>query len=209
MNFLDVIIGVPLAYSAWIGFKKGFIIEVFTLLALFVGLYAGIHFSELISEKLKKSFEIESRFLPTISFTLIFLGIGAMVYFAGKALEKVIKLALLSPLNKIGGVLFALLKGSYIVSIVLILLNSYDKENKFIPLKTKDESYLYKPVLKLSTSTLPNLKNSSFFSNDTLSSSNLSIKQLLRAKEIADSLGVKTSDVIELTKIYSKYENKN
>lgn len=205
MNILDIIILIPLAYAAWIGFKKGFIIEVFTLLALFVGLYAGIHFSESVAGALKKSFSWDSKYLPTISFTLTFLAVGAMVYFAGKALEKVVKFAMLSPLNKIGGIIFALLKGSYFVSIVLLLLSSYDKNNKFIPLETKNSSLLYNPMLKLSKTTIPGFENSSFFQQDTTNVT-LTVDQVIRAKEIADSLGIDAKDVIELNEIYQKYE---
>jgi membrane protein required for colicin V production len=168
VNFLDIILIIPLGYAAWIGFKKGFIIEVFTLLALFVGLYAGIHFSEFVSTALKKSFSWESEYLPIVAFTLTFLGVGAMVYFAGKTLEKVIKFAMLSPLNKIGGLFFALLKGSYLVSVVLLLLSAYDKNNKFIPLETKNSSLLYNKLLKLSKYSIPGFKESSFFENDTI-----------------------------------------
>lgn len=209
VNFLDIIILIPLAYAAWIGFKKGFIIEVFTLLALVVGLYAGIHFSEYVSNAMRKTFSWESQYLPTISFTLTFLGVGAMVYFAGKALEKIVKFAMLSPLNKIGGIVFALLKGSYIVSIVLLLLSSYDKSNKFIPLQTKNDSMLYNPMLKLSKTTIPGFKGSSFFQESDSSNVTLTVEQVIRAKEIADSLGIDANDLVELNEVYQKYENKH
>jgi membrane protein required for colicin V production len=206
VNFLDIIILIPLAYAAWIGFKKGFIIEVFTLLALLVGLYAGIHFSEFVSKGIKNTFSWDSTYLPTISFTLTFLAVGAMVYFAGKALEKIVKFAMLSPLNKIGGVIFALLKGSYIVSVFLLLLSSYDKSNKFIPLEAKNNSLLYHPMLKLSASTIPGFKGSSFFQESDSSNVTLTVDQVIRAKEIADSLGIDAKDVIELNEIYQEYE---
>lgn len=205
MNFLDIIILIPLAYAAWQGFKKGFIIEVFTLLALFVGLYAGIHFSEMVSSWLSSALNWKSAYLPAVAFTLTFLGVGAMVYFAGKALEKVVKFAMLSPLNKIGGVVFALLKGSYIVSVILLLLNSYDKDNQFIPKESKDASLLYHPMVKFSSSTIPGMKNSRFFQEQEKPP--LTVDQILRAKELADSLGIDAKDVADLTRIY--YENQH
>ncbi|MCE3296601.1 MAG: Colicin production protein [Crocinitomicaceae bacterium] len=209
VNFLDIIILIPLAYAAWVGFKKGFIIEVFTLMALFLGLYAGIHFSEFASNGIQKLTGWNSSYLPAVSFTLTFLAVGAMVYFAGKALEKIVKLTLLSPLNKIGGVIFALLKGSYIVSVVLLLLSSYDKNNKFIPLESKNNSLLYHPMVKLSSSTIPGFRNSSFFQEQDSSQVNLTVDQVIRAKEIADSLGIDAQDVVELNEIYQEYEMQN
>ena len=46
MNFLDILILIPILYGAYKGFKHGFVIELFTLLAILVGIYVGIHFSE-------------------------------------------------------------------------------------------------------------------------------------------------------------------
>ena len=46
MNFLDIIIAIPLVYGAYKGFRNGFIMEIFTILALFVGLYAAFTFSD-------------------------------------------------------------------------------------------------------------------------------------------------------------------
>lgn len=208
MNFIDVIILIPLIYSGWIGFKKGLIIEVFTLLALFVGLYAGIHFSEFIAIKLKTIFSIKSNYLSPVAFTLTFLGVGAMVYFAGKALEKVVKFALLSPFNKVGGIVFAVLKAGYFVSIILVLFTSFDKENSFIPLKGKEDSLLYFPIQKFSTTTIPGLKESGLFEQNDSIQQNMTVDEILRAKKIADSLNIKAKDVIELNKILKDYEEK-
>lgn len=210
MNFVDIIILVPLVYAGWKGFQHGVIIEVFTLLALLVGIYAGIHFSDLTANWLKNSFGFNSPYLPTVAFTLTFLGIGAMVYFAGKMIEQVVKVTNLTPLNKIAGIFFAVLKMSYFVSVFLVLVESYDEKGEFIPEKTKDESLLYKPVFKLSTSTIPALKSSTLFIQNSMASDStqLSVDQILRAKEIADSLGIDAQDAKELYLIYDKYETR-
>jgi len=89
MNFIDIIAVVALGYAIWKGFFKGFIIELFTFLALFLGLYAGIHFSDYAAGILTDNFDIKSEYVPTISFTVVFLLVGAMLFFGGKAIEKV------------------------------------------------------------------------------------------------------------------------
>ena len=66
MNFIDVLIIIPLIYGGYKGFKHGLIIEVFTMLALFVGLYAGINFSDFVAAFFKKSFSWDSEYLPII-----------------------------------------------------------------------------------------------------------------------------------------------
>jgi membrane protein required for colicin V production len=213
MNFIDVLIIVPLIYAGYKGFKHGLIIEVFTLLALFVGLYAGIHFSDFIALKLNEVFSWDSPYAPTICFTLIFLGIGAMVYFAGVTIQKMVRVVNLSPVDKFFGIFFAVLKMTYILSILLVLLDSYDEKGDFFPEDKKEGSLLYKPVKGLSTSTVPGLANSTIFIANSLKSESdstgLTVEQVLRAKEVADSLGIDANDAIEIKRVYDEHVEKD
>ncbi len=212
MNFIDVLLIVPIIYACYKGFKHGFIIELFTLLAILVGIYVGIHFSDAVSAWMKKSWGWNSPYLPIISFTIIFLGVGAMIYFAGKVLEKMIKVVQLSPLNKALGILFAGLKMLYILSVLLVIIESYDEKGDFFPEKTKTNSLLYVPVRDVSTKTVPALGNSTIFIKNALKpesdSTGLTVEQVLRAKEIADSLGIDANDAVEIKRIHDEYASK-
>jgi hypothetical protein len=75
----------------------------------------------------------------------------------------------------------------------------------------KEKSLLYNPILKVSTTTIPALKESTLFVKNALQSdsTNLSVEQILRAKEIADSLGIDAQDGKELYDVYQKYEKKD
>lgn len=211
MVFVDILIIIPLIYAAYKGFKHGLIIEIFTLLALFVGIYAGIHFSDFTAKWLRESFSWESDYLPVIAFTLTFLAVGAMVYFAGKMIEQAAKVTNLTPANKFFGILFALLKMTYFLSVFLVLLESYDDKGHFIPQKMKDDSMLYTPVSKVSTTLTPALQQSTIFIKNKLysDSTTLTVKQTIRAKELADSLGVDSNDEVELIRIYHQYEDES
>lgn len=163
MNYLDIILVIPLIIGAWRGFKKGFIIEIFTLLALLVGLYAGIHFSDFLSGLLRDHLGMTSEYVPIIAFTLIFLGVGAMVYFAGKLLERAISVVALTPLNKFAGLAFGLIKMLFFTSAALVILESYDEKNEFLPDDLKSKSLLYHPVKNVSLTTIPALRHSDLF----------------------------------------------
>ena len=210
MNYIDILIIVPVIYAGWKGFKHGLIIEVFTLLALVVGLYAGIHFSDYVAGVLKNSFDWHSKYVPVVSFTVTFLGVGAMVYFAGKAIEKVVKVTGLTPINKGLGIFFSILKMIYFISVIIILIESYDEKNDFFPEEIKTESMLYSPVKKVSTTTIPGISESTIFIKNAFKSESdstgLTIDQVLRAKEIADSLGIEANDAKEIKDIHDKYD---
>ena len=208
MNYIDILLLIPIIYAAWKGFKHGLIIEIFTLLALFVGIYVGIHFSDFTARYLRETFDINSRYLPIIGFTITFLGVGAMVYFLGKTIEKIIKITQLTPLNKFAGVFFSVVKYLYVLSTVLVILESYDQRIGFFPVKTKNESLLYKPVLNVSKVTIPGMKESSIFLHNLLDtdSSTYTLKEVRRAKFLADSLEIDTEDSLRLREIYFTYE---
>ena len=132
-----------------------------------------------------------------------------MIYFGGKVAEKMIKVVHLSPINKALGIVFAALKALYILSVVLVILESYDEKSSFIPEKAKKESLLYVPVRDVSTKTVPALGNSTIFLKNALApetdSTGLTIDQVLRAKEVADSLGLDANDAKQIIEIHEKY----
>ena len=163
MNFLDLILIIPLVIGGWRGFKRGLVIEVFTLLALLVGIYAGIHFSDYLSDILKEKMGFQSEYLPAISFTIILLMVGAMVYFAGKIIEKAVNIIALSMANKIAGMFFGLIKMLYIVSILLVLFEAYEDSENSKNSNVRQESLLYSPVKHVSLTTIPALKHSKLF----------------------------------------------
>jgi membrane protein required for colicin V production len=212
MNFIDILFLIPIGYGVYKGFKNGFIIEICTLLALLVGIYAGIHFSDGTANLLKTSWNIHSEYLPVISFTLTFLAVGAIVFFGGKMLEKVVNVAHLTPLNKFLGILFGLIKVLYLLSVFTVLLESYDEKGDFIKEETKTDSMFYEPVKNISLTTIPRIKESTIFLTNSLraeqDSTGLSVQDILRAKEIADSLGIDANDAVELKRIHDEYSQK-
>lgn len=163
MNYLDILLIIPIIYAGWRGFQKGFVIELFTLLALLVGIYAGIHFSDYMTHILSENLGITSKYLPAISFTITLLLVGAMVFFGGKLIEKAIKMVALGPVNKVAGMCFGGIKMLFILSAVIVILESYDEKNQFIPQDLKTGSLLYSPVKETSLSAIPALRHSDLF----------------------------------------------
>lgn len=168
MNFLDILIVLPVIYGIWVGFKKGLVIELCTFLALFLGLYGGIHFSDFVSGLIMESFDSDNKYIPVISFTLIFLLIGAMVYFAGKLIEKAVKVVQLSLVNKLIGALFGGLKFAFLLGGLIMLLESYDEKSDFLDDETKTGSLLYVPLKGMTSAAIPAFNKSTIFLKNTL-----------------------------------------
>jgi membrane protein required for colicin V production len=209
MEIIDLIILIPLIYGAWKGFKKGFIMELFTILALLVGLYAAFHFSDKITEMIVGKTHEKPGYLPAISFLLLFLAVGAMVYFGGKALEQVLKIAQLSFLNKGIGALIGILKWGYLIGCIFVFIQSIDTNERFITKKNKENAILYPAVTGLVSITIPGVTKTRIFdymdSQAKAKETKLSVDQVIRVKEITDSLGIQANDAKTIMEVHKKY----
>ena len=114
MNWIDIFIAIPLAYAMWKGFKKGFVLEIFSLLALLVGIYVGIHFSTWVSKAIAGSFNMNPVYLPIVAFIITFGGVALLIYMTGKSIERTLKTSKLSTLNQVAGSGLGAIKASII-----------------------------------------------------------------------------------------------
>ncbi len=161
MKMLDLIILLPLIYGAYKGYKRGFIMSLFMLLAVIVGLYAAFHFTDVIVSYGKEHFEWSSKYISPITFLSLFLVVGAGVYFGGKVLESVIKLAKLSVLNSLAGAVLGLLQWIYFVGSLLLMLISFDQKEKIISKDTKQHSYVLPVITAVLHGSIPGVSSSS------------------------------------------------
>ncbi len=159
MNYFDIIIIIPLLWGAFKGFKKGLIVEVASLLALFLGIWGGVKFSSISAKYLGEMFNISEQLMPLISFALTLILIIIIVFFIAKMVQKIVKAVSLSTINKIAGAAFGTLKFTLIISIILTLTNNINSEIGFIETEQKNSSLLYNPISKIAPAIIPGLTN--------------------------------------------------
>lgn len=150
MNILDILIGLPLLWAIYKGFTKGLIIEVATLLALILGIYGAIHFSDFTAEFIQQKFDYDSQYMGYIAFAITFLLIVVVLNILGKILNSLIEAVALGVINRLLGVVFGLFKGVIILSIVVYFVNYLDQKLNFIPKEKKENSILYEPMVMIS-----------------------------------------------------------
>ena len=163
MNILDIILIIPLLYGTWRAFNKGFIMALFTILALLIGLYAAFHFSDQFSHFISQQFDSMPKYLPAFSFLVLFLLVGACIYFGGKALEKVIKIAQLSLVNKLLGAILGLIKWAYFLGGFLVFIDAVDSKEQFLTKELKTKSIIYPLINGLIRHSIPDVTNTELF----------------------------------------------
>jgi membrane protein required for colicin V production len=130
------------------GFRKGFVVAFFSLLAFFIGLAAALKLSAMVAEYLGTSTNISQRWLPILAFTLVFFAVVFLVRLGAKAIEGVLGMIMLGWLNKLGGIAFYLLLYLFIYSIVLFYATQL-KILKQETIQTSSTYYFIYPVAQV------------------------------------------------------------
>jgi membrane protein required for colicin V production len=151
MNWLDILILIILAAAAWKGFRRGFVIEMASLLGLVLGIWAGIHLSERVIDAL--GLEVKG---AAAAFLITFGLVLALVVLLGHLLTKAIDLASLSIPNKLAGIAFGVLRSAFTLSIALNLLHGWST-GKFPPDELREQSRLQAPLMVLAPFVIPKL----------------------------------------------------
>ena len=158
MNWLDLIIAIPLLWGAYQGYKKGLVFMVLMIIGMILGLYVAFKFSGLIVDMLAEHIHASRAALPYIAFAIVFAAIVLLVIFLAKFLEAILKSASLTPVNKVAGSVLGLAKWALIVSVILWLFKSLEHSVTIIPKKAEKQSMTYDFVLKFSTFITPTIE---------------------------------------------------
>jgi membrane protein required for colicin V production len=160
MNFIDLLICIPLVWGLYKGFTKGLIVEAATIVAFGLGVWGGIHFSDFLAGKLSGWFNWQSPYLPLISFAVTFLAIVVLIYFIAKLIQRMADGMAMSAANKVGGAAFGALKFAMVMSVMIFMVDAVEESYPMLSFKTKEESLLYRPLGKVAPTVIPSLNKS-------------------------------------------------
>ncbi|MEJ6680791.1 MAG: CvpA family protein [Flavobacteriales bacterium] len=173
MSILDIFIIIPIVWAGYQGFRKGFVLEVTKLLALAVGIYGAIKFSEPMHIWLMENTEWDEQWLPAIAFGLVFVILIVAVYFFGRMLDSMIKAVQLGIVNRLAGLALGVLKMGLILSGLLMLIQSVDKGEMFLTRDRKESSLTYEPALKFGSTVIPAVQESKLYQQVVANFNNL------------------------------------
>ena len=147
MNYLDILLLLPLLYGAYKGFSRGFVIEVATLLGLILGVYVAIKFSDYTENILRDFLDISSKYLSYIALSVTFLLVVVAIYLLGKILTKLVDIVSLGLVNKLLGTVLGIAKSFVILCIILLIADALDDKFQFMNKEVKENSLFYNPFL--------------------------------------------------------------
>ncbi len=155
MNFLDLLIVIPLIWFGYKGFRNGLVMELVSILSLIAGIYIAIRFSAWVGQQLG----IKGEYAATISFIITFLGVLIITYLLGKFIDGLVKKLSLGFLNRLGGLLIGVFKTALIVGLLIFTWNRIDKQQNILKPETRNHSLLFRPMENISYAIWPLLNS--------------------------------------------------
>ena len=150
MNYLDIIISIPIVFGIIMGLKRGIVKEVLAIAGIVLGIvvsraYAGEAATWLHDQV--STWDI-NLLRPIAAFT-IFIAVAVICNLLAYLLTKLFKLISLGWVNRLVGALFGAVKWVLIVSVIVLCIDMLDGVLHFIKPEVKESSMLYAEALKL------------------------------------------------------------
>jgi membrane protein required for colicin V production len=101
------------------GLRRGLIIAVFSILAFIAGIAAAMKLSVVVAGYLKDSVNVSAKWLPVLSFIIVFVAVVLLVRLIARLLEKSVEMVLMGWANKIGGILLYIVLYMFLLSVLL------------------------------------------------------------------------------------------
>ena len=151
MKVLDVLILLAVIWFAIQGFKKGFFGEIFFILALIIGGWTTVHFTDYTCSLLNWDNQNKWLFAAGITFVVVVIA----VLLIGKLCKSVFNFVLPDFFDKLLGLVFGGGKIFLLVGILFYFISNFDAREKVLTPDRKTSSFFYAPSLKVAEFFLP------------------------------------------------------
>ncbi len=135
-----MVIAFLLAVGAFLGYKRGFLMELFFLVAIVLGVFVGFKLMGAGAEYLRREFNADTAFLPYLSFLIIFIGVLILVSFLGRRIKNSLDRTFLGTVDSIAGAIVGVMKYAFCLSVLIWLISSFHYS---LPPQWTRDSWLY------------------------------------------------------------------
>lgn len=144
MSTFDYFLLIPILFGAFMGFRKGLLMELVSLLALVLAILGGLKFLN-VALPVVRDFVGDVGVLPYLTFIVVFIAIILIVYLTGFILKKAIDFTPFGFFDNFLGAILGALKWCFAISLLLYVS---DIAGISITEETASESIVYPVVLK-------------------------------------------------------------
>jgi len=116
---IDIAFALVIILAIFKGISKGFVVGIFSLFAFIIGLAAALKLSAVVASYLSKNVMSATKWVPIISFLLVFILVVLLVGLGARILKKTLAFAMLGWLDRIGGMLLYIIIYTVVFSVIL------------------------------------------------------------------------------------------
>lgn len=124
MSVVDIGLLVFILIGAYAGFKEGFLMELFSLLGILLGVLGGFKLMGWAMVLLSDRFNVDKKVLPYIAFAVVFIGIVIAVSLLGKMLKLSVDKSFLGRVDQVAGAVLGLIKTTFMLSVTIWILDA-------------------------------------------------------------------------------------
>ena len=151
MNVFDIIVYLALAWAVFNGWRRGFLLQMMSLVAVI----AALCFAAQYGSELERILAINVGVEGVVGFIIIFVGALIITAIGGYVLRAVFRFAGLGVADILLGILFSVAKLGLIVSVLFSWFASVNKNYDWVSKQTVEESRWFKPISEVTDKLTP------------------------------------------------------
>jgi membrane protein required for colicin V production len=140
LSKIDIVLALLFMMGGFLGYQKGFLMELFFLSAMILGVLIGFRLMGAGVDYLHQHFNADTKFLPYLSFLIIFVLVVVLVTFLGKRIKHLVDKTFLGRVDAAAGAVLGVLKYMFCASVVIWIISSFHFS---LPEQWTREAWLY------------------------------------------------------------------
>lgn len=158
MNPVDIVLLCCFVPGIIRGIVKGFMVQACSLAGIAASIWCAWRFASLVGGYLTPHLDLSPALINTIAFAIILIIVAIAFGLIGKALSKLMKVALLGWLDKLLGVLLGCMITFCILGVIILIFNSLDAQWHIMKSDILENSVVYRSIRGIAQAVFPYLK---------------------------------------------------
>ena len=157
MQFVDILICVPLLFGLAKGLRNGLLVELISALSYIIAIYLAIKFAVQFGVWVGVKMGWDDSTAQLMAFVILLVAVVVGLNFAATLFTKMVQLSGLGLLNRAGGALVGTLKVALVMSVLLHFIERYQVTHLVISEEKQEKALLWKPLMRFSTIAYPQM----------------------------------------------------
>jgi membrane protein required for colicin V production len=150
LSTLDIALCLIILIGAFNGFKTGFLIEIFSLFAILLGVLLGFKLMGTTMLWIENKIDVDEKTLPYVAFFVVFIAIIIIVHLLSKLIVDKLHTSPVGVVDRVAGAGVAIFRTAFMLSIMLWISDSMKYD---FPEKWTTDSYLLPKVAEFAPHT--------------------------------------------------------